>query len=120
MGTCNPCLGRLGGKRSFQQTDEASGRQIRYTISEGNQRLIDIRDEIPLCPFCENLFEEAELLADVIEDSLQGYNIEKLQIGARFPKDQIEHEEANPKTIRCWWFGCIETISGENHLNHVE
>ena len=93
MGTCNPCLGRLGGKRSFQQTDEASGQQIRDTISEGNQRLIRIRDEIPLCPFCENLFEEAELLADVIEDSLQGYNIEKLQIGARFPKDQIEHEE---------------------------
>jgi len=93
MGTCNPCLGRLGGKRSFQQTDEASGQQIRDTISEGNQRLINIRDEIPLCPFCENLFEEAELLADVIEDSLQGYDIEKLQIGARFPKDQIEHEE---------------------------
>jgi len=34
MGTCNPCLGRLGGKRSFQQTDEASGQQIRDMISE--------------------------------------------------------------------------------------
>ena len=93
MGTCNPCLGRLGGKRSFQQSNEASGRQIRESISEGNQRLLNIRQEIPLCPFCENLFEEVDLLADVIEDALAGYDIKKLQIGARFPKDQIEHEE---------------------------
>ena len=93
MGTCDPCLGRLGGKRSFQQSNEASGQQIRESISEGNQRLLNIRQEIPLCPFCENLFEEVNLLADVIEDALAGYDIQKLQIGARFPKDQIEHEE---------------------------
>ena len=97
MGTCNPCLGRLGGKRSFQQTNEASGQQIRESISEGNQRLLSIREEIPLCPFCENLFEEVDLLADVISDALEGYQIEKLQIGARFPKDQIEHEEGMRK-----------------------
>ena len=93
MGTCNPCLGRLGGRRSFQQSNEASGQQIRESISEGNQRLLSIRQEIPMCPFCENLFEEVGLLADVIEDALAGYDIQKLQIGARFPKDQIEHEE---------------------------
>ena len=94
MGTCNPCLGRLGGKRSFQQSNEASGQEIREAISEGNQRLLSIRQEIPLCPFCENLFEEVDLLADVIADALVGYDIQKLQIGARFPKDQIEHEES--------------------------
>lgn len=93
MGTCNHCLGRLGGKRSFQQSNEDSGRQIRESICEGNQRLMKIREEIPLCPFCENLFEEVDLLADVIEDALEGYDLQKLQIGARFPKDQIEHEE---------------------------
>jgi len=93
MGTCNHCLGRLGGKRSFQQSNEASGEHIRESVSEGNQRLLSIREEIPLCPFCENLFEEVDLLADVIGDALEGYEIQKLQIGARFPKDQIEHEE---------------------------
>ena len=93
MGTCDHCLGRLGGKRSFQQSNEESGRQVRESICEGNQRLMKIREEIPLCPFCENLFEEVDLLADVIEDALAGYDIQKLQIGARFPKDQIEHEE---------------------------
>ena len=93
IGTCDHCLGRLGGKRSFQQSNEESGRQIRESICEGNQRLMKIREEIPLCPFCENLFEEVDLLADVIEDALAGYDIQKLQIGARFPKDQIEHEE---------------------------
>ncbi|MDB2541807.1 tRNA pseudouridine(54/55) synthase Pus10 [Candidatus Poseidoniales archaeon] len=93
MGTCDSCLGRLGGKRSFQQTDEESGQLIRSTISEGNERLLNIRQEIPLCPFCENLFEEASLLAELIQDALESYKINKLQIGARIPKDQIEQEE---------------------------
>ena len=127
MGTCNSCLGRLGGKRSYQQNNEASGQQIRDSISEGNQRLINIREEIPLCPFCENLFEEVDLLTDVIEDALQGYNVQKLQIGARFPKDQIEHEEGirkqyaaggsdalKPSLVRS-----ISTLLGER-LNKVE
>ena len=127
MGTCNSCLGRLGGKRSYQQNNGTSGQQIRDSISEGNQRLINIREEIPLCPFCENLFEEVALLTDVIEDALQGYNVQKLQIGARFPKDQIEHEEGirkqyaaggsdalKPSLVRS-----ISTLLGER-LNKVE
>ena len=93
MGTCDSCLGRLGGKKSFQQSDEESGQIIRATISEGNERLLNIRQEIPLCPFCENLFEEAALLAELIQDALQSFEINKLQIGARIPKDQIEQEE---------------------------
>jgi len=93
MGTCDSCLGRLGGKKSFQQTAEESGQLIRSTISEGNERLMNIRQEIPLCPFCENLFEEASLLAELIQDALEHYDINKLQIGARIPKDQIEQEE---------------------------
>jgi tRNA pseudouridine synthase 10 len=93
MGTCDSCLGRLGGKRSFQQTDEESGQVVRSTITEGNERLLNIRQEIPLCPFCENLFEEASLLAELIQDALASFEINKLQIGARIPKDQIEQEE---------------------------
>ena len=80
MGTCNSCLGRLGGKRSFQQTNEASGLQVRESISEGNERLINIRQEIPLCPFCENLFEEVDLLTDVIEDALRAVSYTHLTL----------------------------------------
>ncbi len=127
MGTCNSCLGRLGGKRSYQQTNDASGQQIRDSISEGNQRLINIREEIPLCPFCENLFEEVGLLTDVIEDALRGYDIQKLQIGARFPKDQIEHEEGIRKqyaaggsdALKPSLVSSISTMLGER-LNKVE
>ena len=127
MGTCNSCLGRLGGKRSYQQNNEISGQQIRDSISEGNQRLINIREEIPLCPFCENLFEEVDLLTDVIEDALQGYNVQKLQIGARFPKDQIEHEEGIRKqyaaggsdALKPSLVKSISTLLGER-LNKVE
>ena len=87
-------LGRLGGKRSFQQTDEASGQQIRDTISEGNQRLINIRDEIPLCPFCENLFEEAELLADVIEDSLKAMILKNYRLVRAFQRIKSSMKKA--------------------------
>ena len=54
---------------------------------------MEIRDEIPLCPFCENLFEEIELLADIIFDSIEPYQFQRLQLGARFPKDQLEEED---------------------------
>ena len=66
MGTCDPCLGRLGGKRPSSKATSIRSRNQRID-SEGNQRLLNIRQEIP-CPFCENLFEEVDS-ADVIEDA---------------------------------------------------
>ncbi len=93
IGCCDPCLGRLGGKKRYEQTIEESGAEIRSLIEKSNSHLVDIRDEIPLCPFCENLFEEVELLADIIFDSIEPFQFQRLQLGARFPKDQIEEED---------------------------
>ena len=93
IGSCDHCLGRLGGKKRFNQSIEESGREIRETVVSGNKQLAGIRQEIPLCPLCENLFEESDLLADIIYDAIQPYQIKRLQLGTRFPKDQVEEED---------------------------
>ena len=92
-GTCDPCLGRLGGKKRYEQTIAESGAEIRASVVQRDSHLENARTEIPLCPFCENLYEEANLLADIIHDAIQPYEATRLQLGARIPKDQITAEE---------------------------
>ena len=93
IGTCDHCIGRLGGKKRFEQSIEQSGLEIRTTVVERDSHLANAREEEPLCPFCENLYEESELLAEIIFDSLSPYELSRLQLGARIPKDQMEEEE---------------------------
>ena len=93
IGTCDHCIGRLGGKKRFEQSIEQSGLEIRTTVVERDSHLANAREEEPLCPFCENLYEESELLAEIIFDSLSPYEVSRLQLGARIPKDQMEEEE---------------------------
>jgi tRNA pseudouridine(54/55) synthase len=93
IGSCDQCIGRLGGKKRFDQSIEQSGSQIRSSVVEVDTYLGDARDKEPLCPFCENLFEESDLLADIIFDAIQPYDVSRLQLGARIPKDQMEAEE---------------------------
>ena len=93
IGCCNHCIGRLSGKKRFSQTIEDSGQEVRETVVSANKQLADVRENIPLCPLCENLFEESDLLADIIYDAIQPYQIKRLQLGTRFPKDQVEEED---------------------------
>ena len=51
------------------------------------------RESEPLCPFCENLFEEASLLAELIKEAVGERECFRLQLGARIPKDQTEAED---------------------------
>tara|TARA_X000000368_G_scaffold104924_1_gene81217 strand:- start:737 stop:2473 length:1737 start_codon:yes stop_codon:yes gene_type:complete len=93
IGCCDHCIGRLSGKKRFSQTIEDSGQEVRQTVVSANKQLADVRENIPLCPLCENLFEESDLLADIIYDAIQPYQIKRLQLGTRFPKDQVEEED---------------------------
>ena len=97
LGTCDACLGRVGGKKRFGQSLEESGEEVRASVLERDSHLSSAREEIPLCPFCENLFEEVDLLADIIYDALKPYELKRLQLGARFPKDQTEGEDVMRK-----------------------
>ena len=93
LGICDACLGRLGGKRTYGQSMVEAGASVRASVVELDGYLADARERDPLCPFCENLFDEVDLLADIIYDALEPYDVGRLQLGARFPKDQIEEEE---------------------------
>ncbi len=99
QGTCDACLGRVGGKRVYGQTLEEAGKGVRDSVVEQDSHLANIREDEPLCPFCENLFEEVDLLADIIFDAIEPYDISRLQLGARFPKDHMEAEEKLRKRL---------------------
>jgi tRNA pseudouridine synthase 10 len=92
-GTCDACLGRVGGKRIYGQSFEDAGAGVRASVVEQDQHMANARKAAPLCPFCENLFEEVDLLADIIHDAVGPYDLTRLQLGARFPKDQTDTEE---------------------------
>ncbi len=93
IGTCDHCLGRVGGKKRFNQSDLESGKEIRKSVIETDPTMSDARVKEPLCPFCENLFDEAPLLAQLVHESIGERECSRLQLGARFPKDQTEAED---------------------------
>ena len=99
QGTCDSCLGRVGGKRTYGQSLEDAGQNIRASVLERDSHLANAREVEPLCPFCENLFEEVDLLADIIYEAIEPYDVSRLQLGARVPKDQVEHEEKLRKRL---------------------
>jgi len=93
IGTCDHCLGRVGGKKRFGQSALESGIEIRNTVIETDSTMAKARESEPLCPFCENLFEEAPLLAELIKEAVGERECFRLQLGARIPKDQTEAED---------------------------
>lgn len=93
IGCCNHCLGRVGGKKRFGQSNYESGVEIRASVVETDSTMADAREINPLCPFCENLFEEAPLLAELINEAIGERECTRLQLGARIPKDQTEAED---------------------------
>ena len=93
LGTCDHCLGRIGGKKRFSQTILESGIEIRNDVTTADSTLKKIREEEPLCPFCENLFEEIPLISELIIESVGDKECSRLQLGSRIPKDQTEAED---------------------------
>ena len=93
IGTCNHCLGRIGGKKRFGQSNLESGLEVRNLVVETDSTMAQARENEPLCPYCENLFEEAPLLAELIKEAIGERECSRLQLGARIPKDQTEAED---------------------------
>ncbi len=93
LGACNHCLGRIGGKKRFGQSSLDSGIEVRASVVESDSTMGKAREKEPLCPFCENLFEEAPLLAQLIKEAVGERECFRLQLGARIPKDQTEAED---------------------------
>tara|TARA_B100000767_G_C19743499_1_gene527353 strand:- start:258 stop:1955 length:1698 start_codon:yes stop_codon:yes gene_type:complete len=93
IGTCNHCLGRVSGKKRFGQSSLDCGVEVRASVVESDSTMGQAREKEPLCPFCENLFEEAPLLAQLIKEAIGERECFRLQLGARIPKDQTEAED---------------------------
>lgn len=93
IGICDHCLGRLGGRSTVGQELSDVGASLREQVEDRDINMKGAREREPWCPFCENLFEEAKVLADLIAEGLQGYEFDRLQLGAQFPKDQTENED---------------------------
>lgn len=93
LGACDFCLGRLSGKKRFDQSNQESGIEIRKTIFGEDSNVLDEMEIPGLCPFCENLFDETQLLAQLIKEAIGDRECSRLQLGARFPKDQTESED---------------------------
>ena len=93
IGCCDHCLGRLGGRSTIGQRLMDVGSEIRSLVEERDSNMAGVRELESWCPFCENLFEEANLLAKVMHQELAGYECDRLQLGAQFPRDQTESED---------------------------
>ena len=93
LGTCDHCLGRVGGKKTYGQSLLEAGKGVRNLVVERDANMAEFRDDHAICPFCEELFAEIELLADLVSDELAPYEFSRLQIGGQFPKAQSEAED---------------------------
>jgi len=93
IGICDHCLGRLGGRSTIGRELVEIGTSLRQQVIERDNDMADAREKEQWCPFCENLFAEAKVLATIILEGLKGHEFDRLQLGAQFPKDQTENED---------------------------
>lgn len=93
IGTCTHCLGRLCGRSRFDRSSESVGSEVLAEMLESHPPLETPRGLVEMCPFCEDLMSEVDLLADRIRSGLEGREVQRLQVGARFPRDQLDQED---------------------------
>jgi len=91
IGCCNHCLGRVGGTSLFNKTISEAGKEIRDEILKNEPQLNEI--DVEVCPMCENLFDEIDLISSRLISSLSDYEFSRLQLGFQLPADLIESEE---------------------------
>ncbi len=91
IGACNHCLGRIGGVSLVNTTLVDAGKEIRKKVLESDSQLNEIN--IEMCPLCENLFSEINLISSRLISALKEYEFSQLQLGIQLPTDLLESEE---------------------------
>ena len=79
IGICDHCLGRLGGRSTVGQELSEVGASLRIQVEDRDVNMKGAREKEPWCPFCENLFEESKVLAELIADGLSEHEFDRLQ-----------------------------------------
>lgn len=90
--TCNHCLGRFFGKRSFGLTNEERGRALRIT----REILVNEPHDEPMpesCWICGGETSRTELWAERVVEALQGIEFDTFLIGTKVPPLMAESEE---------------------------
>ncbi len=92
LGLCDSCLGRLGGLQSAGESLGEAGLKVRSEVENRDPELI-VEGETEICPLCEGLFADIEIVGEEILSSLSDLEVERLQIGLQLPDDLVEDDE---------------------------
>jgi len=92
IGICNPCLARVSGMRFAEDTLEKNGEVFRANAQTRDPDL-EVDESVDCCPFCEDLFTDAPIIADRICAALADVEFTRAQLGAHFAKDHVQAEE---------------------------
>jgi len=90
IGCCDFCLGRVGGVSLVNRTLEEVGAEIRNEVLKHNPDLENIEK---ICPLCEDLFSELDIITSRLISELKEYEFSRLQLGFQLPNDLLESEE---------------------------
>ena len=90
--TCNHCLGRCFGKRSFGLTNDERGRALRiaHELATNNPHEEPAPES---CWICGGELSRTDLWAERVVDAVEGIEFETFLIGTRVPPLMAESEE---------------------------
>ena len=98
IGTCNHCLGRIAGVRIAGDPLDVVGERVRSQALERDPELT-VNEEVDCCPFCEDLFDDLEIISNRIIASVEGVEFSKAQLGIHFSKAHVAAEEVLRATL---------------------
>ena len=90
IGCCDFCLGRVGGVSLIKKTLKDAGLEVRNEVLKLNPGL-EIDETV--CPLCENLFSEIDIITSRLISELNDFEFSRLQLGFQLPNDLLESEE---------------------------
>lgn len=86
---CDRCLGRIFGSRSHAISNDMRGKGIRVFVAllknKTFQDLAGISSEH--CKLCNGIFKKIDFYAEMVIESVKGYEFETFLIGSRFPRE---------------------------------
>ena len=92
-GLCDWCLGRLGGRTTFDRLLSEVGSEVRASAVKHEPEHAALSERGEPCLLCEDLFAEADVLVERILDQLDGIELGTIQLGGLFPRDQLATDD---------------------------
>jgi len=84
---CDHCLGRIFAKIEQGKTNSNRGEIIRKALKHHS------KTDVNKCWLCSGLMNEISHFADLISDSLKGYDFETFLVGSKIDEDMLNKEQ---------------------------